>query len=231
MQTSGKVIKYLLFIFNFLFFVGGVIIFGLSVYTLKNKEDYQITDELLPALNLLICVGAITLFFGFLGCCGAIKDSRCLLALFFKGLLLMFLMLIALGVLGAVARTASAQELMRKHLKDLLPLSEQPQNVQVSFQNVEKTSFCCGLFVGHQDWGNSSVVPNSCNCTDISKNCTTLEGREVYAMPCIPHIMTWLDRVSVSFIGIAFALGVLMILGMTFSMVMICQLGGAKSII
>lgn len=231
MNTTLKIIKYLLFIFNFLFFVGGLILFSLSMHTLTNKVDYQITDELLPAVNMLISIGAITLVFGFMGCCGAMKESRCLLILFFKGLLIMFLLLLAVGVLGAITRTTSAQEVVKKHIKQLLPLSDQPQDVQESFQSIEKSGFCCGLFDGHLDWGNSTAVPDSCNCTDASRNCTTVEGREVYSTPCLTHIMTWLDRVSVSVMATAFAFGILMILGMIFSMLLICQLGGAKNII
>ncbi|XP_054477949.1 tetraspanin-8-like [Anoplopoma fimbria] len=231
-MAVGKVMKYLLFFFNFLFFLGGVIILSLATHVSINEADYRITDDLLPAIRLLMFTGAMTLVFGFLGCCGAIKENRCLLALFFKGLLVMFLMLLAVGVLGAVSRTTAAQELVRKHMTQLLPLSEQSKEVQESFQNVERSGFCCGFFVGHIDWGNSTVVPDSCNCTDVSRNCTVLDQREIYSTPCMTYIMTWLDRVSDVLLGIAFAFGIVMLMGMGFSMVLIYQLrNGRKSII
>ncbi|KAK5862099.1 hypothetical protein PBY51_017529 [Eleginops maclovinus] len=227
-MAVSKLVKYLLFTFNFLFFLGGTGILSSSTFVRINKAHFQITDELLPAINILIFVGAMTMTFGFLGCCGAIRESRCLLAIFFKGLLVMFLMLLSVGVLGAVSRTASAQEMLKKHMKDLLPLSEQPEDIQVSFQTVETTGFCCGFFVGHLDWGNARMVPDSCTCTDTSRNCTALEEREVYATPCMTYIMTWLDRVSETLMGIAFGFGILMILGMIFSSVLFCQLSTGK---
>nr|XP_033496983.1 tetraspanin-8-like [Epinephelus lanceolatus] len=230
-MAVNKVIKFLLFTFNFLFFVGGIIILTVSTYIRSHRADYQITDDLLPAINLLIFIGAVTLVFGFLGCCGAIRENRCLLALFFLGLLCLSLMLLAVGTLGAVSRTAAAQELVRKHMKQLLPLSEQPKEVQESLQAMEMSGFCCGLFVGHLDWGNSTVVPDSCNCTDTSRNCTDLDQREIYSTPCMPYIMTWLDRVSDSLMGTAFMFGSLMILGMIFSVVLFCQIVKKKSII
>lgn len=223
-MAVNKVIKYLLFTFNFLFFVGGIAILSLFTHIRCNQADYQITEQHLPAVNLLIFIGAVTLIFGFLGCCGAIRENRCLLALFFLGLLTMFLMLLAVGSLGAVSRTAAAQELVEKHMRQLLPLSEQPKEIQESLQNVERAGFCCGLFDGHLDWGNSTVVPNSCNCTDTSRNCTDLDGREIYSTPCMMYIMTWLDRVSDSLIGTAIAFGLLMFLGMIFSLVLLCQI-------
>ncbi|XP_042346704.1 tetraspanin-8-like [Plectropomus leopardus] len=223
-MTVNKPLKYLLFTFNFLFFVGGIIILTLSTHVRSNKADYQITDDLLLAVNLLIFVGAVTLIFGFLGCCGAFQESRCLLALFFLGLLSMFIMLLAVGVLGAVSRTTAAQELVQEHLKQLLPLSEQPKEVQDSFQSVELNGFCCGLFVGHLDWGNSTMVPDSCNCTDTFRNCTVLEDREIYSTPCMVYLMTWFDRVSETFVVTAITFAVVMILGIILSLVLFCQI-------
>lgn len=228
-MTVSRLIKYLLITFNFLFFVGGIIILTFSTHIRSNKADYQITDDLLPAINLLIFIGAATLIFGFLGFCGAIGENRCLLALFFLGLLSMLLMLLAVGALGAVSRTAAAQELVRKHMKQLLPLSQQPRDVQEAFQNMERTGLCCGFFVGHLDWGNSTVVPDSCNCTDTSRNCTALNERVIYSTPCMMHIMTWMDRVSDSLMGSALTFGILMILGMIFSLVLLCQIRNKKN--
>lgn len=228
-MSVSKVIKYLLLTFNFLFFMGGIIILTFSVHTKNNKADYQITDELLPAINLLIFISAVTLIFGFLGFCGANRENRCLLALFFLGLLAMLLMLLAVGALGAISRTAAAQELVKTSMKQLLPLSKQRTEVQEQFQKVERTSFCCGFFVGHLDWGNATVVPNSCNCMDLSRNCTVLDGREIYSTPCMTHIMTWLDRISASLMGTAFTFGILIILGMIFSLVLLCQIRNGKN--
>ncbi|XP_039973774.1 tetraspanin-8-like [Xiphias gladius] len=228
-MTVSKIIKYLLFTFNFLFFVGGITILGLSTHVRSAKADYQISDDLLPAVNLLVFVCAVTLIFGFLGCCGAIRENRCLLAMFFLGLLSMLLMLLAVGVLGAIARTSAAQEVVKEHMKELLSLSEQPREVQESFQQVERNGFCCGFFVGHLDWGNSKVVPSSCNCTDSSRNCTVVDGREVYSTPCMKYIMTWLDRVSDSLMGTALAFGILMILGMILSLVLLCRIWSSKN--
>ena len=228
-MTVSRIIKYLLFTFNFLFFIGGIALLTFSTHIRSNKADYQLNDDLLPGINLLIFIGAVTLVLGFLGCCGAIRENRCLLALFSLGLLSMLLLLLAVGALGAVSRTAAAQELVRKHMKQLLPLSRQPGDVQRAFQDVERSGFCCGFFVGHLDWGNSTVVPDSCNCTDTSRNCTALDERVIYSTPCMTHIMTWMDRVSESLMAMTLTFGTLMVLGMIFSFVLLCQIRNKKS--
>ena len=52
--------------------------------------------------DVLIAVGSIIMILGFLGCCGAIKESRCMLLLFFIGLLLILILQVTGGILGAV---------------------------------------------------------------------------------------------------------------------------------
>lgn len=203
-MTTKKVLKYLLFTFNLLFFIGGCILLAFSVHIKRNKADYQLTDELLPGINLLIFVGAVTMIFGFLGFCGAIRENRCLLA---------------------------AQALVKENMQQLLPLSDQTKEVQESHQAVERNGFCCGLFDGHLDWGSSTMVPDSCNCTDTSRNCTALGGREVYSTPCMTYVMTWMDRTSDTLIGTAVTFGVLMILGMILSLVMMCRIVRERGII
>lgn len=41
----------------------------------------QITNESLPGIDLMIAIGVIIMVLGFLGCCGAIRENRCMLLL------------------------------------------------------------------------------------------------------------------------------------------------------
>lgn len=46
---------------------------------LGNVEDSPGLSQLVNAAYLLIGVGAVLLVIGFLGCCGAVRESRCML--------------------------------------------------------------------------------------------------------------------------------------------------------
>ncbi|XP_052365995.1 tetraspanin-8-like [Oncorhynchus keta] len=94
-MAVDKHIKKSLFLFILLFWIGGCAILGVSIYL-------KIMDEAVPFVDLLIAVGVIIMVLGFLGCCGAIKENRCMLILFFIGLLHMFILLFIVGILGAV---------------------------------------------------------------------------------------------------------------------------------
>lgn len=47
--------------------------------SLARSLSLQITNESLPGVDLMIAIGVIIMVLGFLGCCGAIRENRCLL--------------------------------------------------------------------------------------------------------------------------------------------------------
>ncbi|XP_070998810.1 tetraspanin-8-like [Oncorhynchus clarkii lewisi] len=101
-MAVNKHIKKSLFLFILLFWIGGCVILGVSIYFKVSKNGNVIMDEAVPFVDLLIAVGVIIMVLGFLGCCGAIKENRCMLILFFIGLLHIFILLFIAGILGAV---------------------------------------------------------------------------------------------------------------------------------
>ncbi|XP_004399642.1 PREDICTED: CD82 antigen isoform X2 [Odobenus rosmarus divergens] len=81
-----KVTKYFLFLFNLLFFILGAVILGFGVWILADKSSFiSVLQTSSSSLKVGACVfvgvGAVTMFMGFLGCIGAIKEVRCLLGL------------------------------------------------------------------------------------------------------------------------------------------------------
>nr|XP_020483683.2 tetraspanin-8-like [Labrus bergylta] len=217
-----KVVKYLIFSINFLFSVAALIVFGLSVNARIHRVYYHITDDALQAVDLLIVIAVVTLIFSFLGCYGTVRESRCLLILFFVGLLIVFLMLLAVVMLGAIARRPAFHEELKNEIKQqLLPLSEQPEDIQEDLHEVERSGFCCGLVDGYLDWG--EVAPDSCTCRDATRKCEVVDGREIYSTPCLSYILTMVDIVVVTLMTTGCVLGALTILEMVLSLVLICK--------
>ncbi|XP_055760572.1 tetraspanin-8-like [Salvelinus fontinalis] len=215
-MAVNKCIKYLLFGFNLLLWMSGCIILGVSIYLKVNP----VFGGLLPGLNLLIAVGAIVTVLGFLGCFGAIRESRVMLMLFFVGLLLIFVLLAVAGILGAVGVKKIEAWLAEK----LLPLRNQSSLFQTFMQNLEERAKCCGLIHGPSDWG--STVPASCDCHDTTRECKLADGqRKVYLRPCIKLVTSVLAKGIFITMGIAFGIAALMIFGMAFAMTLYCQIG------
>uniref|UniRef100_A0A8C9RLG6 Tetraspanin n=1 Tax=Scleropages formosus TaxID=113540 RepID=A0A8C9RLG6_SCLFO len=95
-------LRTVMIVFNAIIFLAGNIILGLGIWVkveseslvkvLWNTEDTpEGANPVFHMGYLLIAVGAVLLVMGFLGCCGAMKESPCMLLLFFVIVLLIFI--------------------------------------------------------------------------------------------------------------------------------------------
>ncbi|XP_036026093.1 tetraspanin-8 [Onychomys torridus] len=229
-------LKYSMFFFNFLFWICGMLILALSIWVRVSKDGKEIisardsgTDPYV-AVNILIAVGAIIMVLGFLGCCGAVKESRCMLLLFFIGLLLILLLQLAAGILGAAFKSESSRLLNEtlyenaKLLSETTPEAKEFQQAMIALQEELK---CCGLVKGAEDWGNNfNDAQESCKCSvSPDSQCNSHSGISVNAKTCLSLIRDMVEKNIIIVIGIAFGLAVIEILGLVFSMVLYCQIG------
>ncbi|XP_061085526.1 tetraspanin-8-like [Conger conger] len=221
-MAVSRCIKYCLFFFNLLFWISGCIILGVSIYLKVTKDSNKVFPVSIPGVDLLIAIGVIIMVLGFLGCCGAIKENKCMLLLFFIGLLAIFILLLAAGILGAVDKNKS-KELIKEATTKLLPLSSQPEETQTDIQKLEMEGKCCGVVNGPSDWGSS--IPSSCDCKDTTAECQTVGGQSRYSQPCSEYLEKLIKENLKIALGIAFAIAILLIFGMIFSMVLYCQIG------
>ncbi|XP_056338177.1 tetraspanin-8 [Oenanthe melanoleuca] len=232
MAGVSKCMKYSMFIFNFFFWVCGCIILGFSIWIRVTGSQQGMDSSMFAGVNLLIAVGAIIMILGFLGCCGAAKESRCMLMLFFVALLLILILQIIGGVLGAVnkSKVESAFELaLSSMVESLQSTTGEHKEYQEEFQKFERKYKCCGLTNGPQDWGeNFKPSSNICQCEpeeQLSDLCKKYQSKYIYKKPCGEVIMQQIKDNLVIIMGIAFGLAVIEILGLVFSMSLYCQIG------
>ncbi|NXI50909.1 TSN8 protein, partial [Chloroceryle aenea] len=240
MAGVSSCMKYSMFIFNFLFWVCGSIIMGVSIWIRVSKDVQQVNacshtrTILFAGVNLMIAVGSIIMVLGFLGCCGAIKESGCMLMLFFIGLLLILILQITGGVLGAVYRSqieTSLNKTLQGNVALLKGTTQESKVFQEKFQKFEQKKQCCGLLNGPADWGNNFDIPlvgnKICDC-DVKNTpadlCISFEGRYIYKTPCAEVISKYFEDHLLIIMGIAFGLAVIEILGLGFSMSLYCQI-------
>jgi len=97
-----KCLKYLLFAFNFIFWVAGIAVLAIGIWSRIEAKDWDslLGDDgtIVNASNLMIAAGAFVMLIGFFGCCGAIKQNRFLLILYAILLMLIFILEIAAGI-------------------------------------------------------------------------------------------------------------------------------------
>ncbi|KAM9302408.1 CD81 antigen [Gastrophryne carolinensis] len=120
-EGCTKCIKYMLFVFNFIFWLAGGVILGVALWLrhepkTSNLLIQQIGEKQVPAtfyigIYIIIAVGAVMMFVGFLGCYGAIQESQCLLGTFFACLVILFACEVAAGIWGFINREQVSKEI------------------------------------------------------------------------------------------------------------------------
>ncbi|KAK1891565.1 CD151 antigen, partial [Dissostichus eleginoides] len=105
-ETCGTIcLKYVLFAFNFLFWLAGGVVMAVGVWTLLEKSDYislLSSKTYAASAYILVLAGAIVMVTGVLGCCATFKEQRKLLRVYFVLLLCIFLLEILAGVLAYI---------------------------------------------------------------------------------------------------------------------------------
>ncbi|XP_077090585.1 tetraspanin-33 isoform X4 [Siphateles boraxobius] len=147
----SPVVKYLLFLFNMLFWIIALALISIGVYSriVKHAETVLACLTVDPALLLMI-VGVLMFFVTFCGCVGSLRENICLLQTFCIILTIIFLMQLVAGVLGFVfsdkarGKVTEMVDSAIKHYRDDLDLQNLIDYGQKQFN-------CCGG-VSYMDW-------------------------------------------------------------------------------
>ncbi|XP_071497919.1 tetraspanin-9-like, partial [Diadema antillarum] len=182
-EGCARIIKILMFIFNFIFFVCGIVVLAVGIYVNVVDGDFaQILPSFpfLSAGNLLIACGVIVLIVGFLGCCGAVKENACMLLVFFFLLLLILILEIVAGALAFTYRN-QVEEFVVKDLTEGMSSYNRSQSITKAWDVLQSELKCCGVN-GSMDWMRVNVTlapgalyPDSC-CKEYTDMCASRGG-------------------------------------------------------
>ncbi|XP_027015011.1 CD9 antigen [Tachysurus fulvidraco] len=209
-EGAMKCVKYLLFIFNFIFWLMGSLVLAVGLWLrLENDTVSLLHSETAPVtffigVYILIAAGGLVMLVGFFGCCGAVRESQCLLGSFFACLLIIFAAEVAAGVFGFLNKDSIIEDI-QKYYK--LSLDSNSTEITNSYHRVLD---CCGTE------GTPKIL-----CHDSSSNTKN----------CIVAIEEFFNSklFIIGYVGIGIA-GV-MIIGMIFSMVLCCAIRNSREVI
>uniref|UniRef100_A0A8C0TG32 Tetraspanin n=1 Tax=Canis lupus familiaris TaxID=9615 RepID=A0A8C0TG32_CANLF len=186
-------VKFLMFAFNLLFWLGGCGILGVGIWLAATQGNFATLSSSFPSLsaaNLLIVTGTFVMAIGFVGCIGAIKEHKCLLLTFFVTLLLVLLLEVV---------------------------------TVLFFAYTDKFRCCgVSNYTDWFEVYNATRVPDSC-CLEFSESCGLHAPGTWWKAPCYETVKTWLQEnlLAVGIFGLCTAL--VQLLGLTFAMTMYCQ--------
>ncbi|XP_067302966.1 CD9 antigen [Pseudorasbora parva] len=208
-EGGMKCVKYLLFVFNFIFWLMGSLVLAVGLWLRLDPNTVSLLGEDGPetffiGVYILIAAGGLVMLVGFFGCCGAVRESQCLLGLFFACLLVIFGAEVAAGVFGFLNKDKIIEE-----IKHFYEESAGNHNDNTTIQSYHIILNCCG---------SPSMKPILCQ--DIVSNQTCDVAIEEFFNSRL---------FIVGYVGIGIA-GV-MIIGMIFSMVLCCAIRNSREVI
>ncbi|XP_068674091.1 CD151 antigen-like [Montipora foliosa] len=235
-----KCIKTLLFAFNFIFWLAGAAILGVGIWTEIDPGQFYAflgnTGYSLPA-KLLIAAGGFVMIVGFLGCCGAIKESRLLLGLFFACLFLIFAAEAIAGILGFLYRDKVDEEITNQ-LQDEIQMRYGVTRDASTDQHVDNLQIrlqCCGS-LNFTDWEKSKwrqqnpdfKVPLSC-CKE-GENTTAchredgFDESKINVEGCLEKLKDFVNNHLTIIGAIAVAIAGIQLIGMIFACCLFCSI-------
>ncbi|XP_037820281.1 tetraspanin-18 [Lucilia sericata] len=239
--------KYVLCIFNFLFFILGTIVLGTGIWLAVDKASLIALLKMVESENInqftqpqvieqmayvLIAIGGIMFLMSFLGYCGAIRESRCLLTTYGVFMILLLIAEIVAGGLAAFYKETARNEskgFLQSTITKYYTTAEHTDAVTLMWNQMMSTFGCCGVvdyrdFETSSGWlngkGNHTIPEACCRLKDIKNllpeddSCVTNpnETNSFYLKGCYDVFTEWIISHREIIIAVLFGVGVVHLL-------------------
>ncbi|XP_014238878.1 CD63 antigen-like [Trichogramma pretiosum] len=226
MGCASGCVRWLLFLFNFLFALGGLAILASGVAIRVNLSDYeQFKDtpvSVIPA-SLLITIGAIIFVIAFFGCCGALRESYCMIIMF---ALLLILLLIAQVSAGAYAfvkfKDSNLEEKFNEGLeKSYLQYFTGPTQIKDGIDAMQGLVECCG-YNGPNEFPNllgndKHIIPGSCCRKYGEEDADVCSPNEAFRKSCKEEVFPFLMKYAVILAALCISVAFIELIGVIFA--------------
>jgi hypothetical protein len=222
-------LKYVLFIFNFIFWLSGLGIVAIGVWTLWDRNHYVslLTSTTYAATTyVLLGTGGAILLVGFIGCCGAWRENRLCLMTYACFLLVIFLLEAVAGILAYMYEAAVHDELVRSLNQTMLQNYMIDKEKTLAIDHMQQNFKCCGAG-SFRDWkhsrwlmGNPAInntVPDSC-CKTVTPGCAIRSHpSNIYYDGCVPELEVYLKEHLIILGAVGLGICCLQIFGIVFA--------------
>ncbi|KAJ8681579.1 hypothetical protein QAD02_017371 [Eretmocerus hayati] len=171
MVSAGMAcVKYVLFLFNLIFAITGValITVGTVIILMYNGYSNFVDIWLFAVPVLMIIIGIVVFVTSFCGCCGAVKESPCMIITFSVMLLLILVFEVGAGLSGYVMRS-NLSSMLEKCMNNTLVDYNKRDDYRRSWDIIQYDFQCCGV-INPSDWTKAGfrddTLPKSC-CTEL----------------------------------------------------------------
>ncbi|GAB1865995.1 Tetraspanin [Camponotus japonicus] len=223
---APKTIKYLMFAFNLFFVITGIVLLsiGLIIHGVYYRYQHFLDNSFFSVPSLLVAIGSIIFIIAFFGCCGAIRESRCMILTFCTLLVAIFILEITGGTMGYVMRSRVAKVAEDKMIETMSKYNES-QEIAFVWDNLQRDFHCCGTN-NASDWLNLEKpgplpgIPMSC-CDETvgavgTSNCT-IKSTRLHHKGCMHEFANFAKKHAAKIVGVGLSLGVIQLIGIFLS--------------
>ncbi|XP_034382639.1 tetraspanin-33 isoform X2 [Cyclopterus lumpus] len=248
-SVVSPVVKYLVFLFNFIFWIISLVMVAIGVYArmMKHAEAALACLAVDPAVMLMI-VGFLMFIITFCGCVGSLRENICLLQTFCICLTVIFLLQLTAGILAFVFSDKALHRVTKMINNSIVHYRE-----DIDLQNLidfgQKEFGCCGG-VTYTDWSQNMYfnckqdnpsrercsVPYSCCIQPKDEVINTMCGQGmqllqyaeagdyIHTNGCIDTLVNWIHSNMFLLGGIALGLAIPQLVGILLSQILINQI-------
>lgn len=236
-------LKVMMFVFNGVIFLAGAAVLGVGIWVAVDRvsllgilEDIEdAPPELAQLANIgyvLIGVGAFLTLMGFLGCCGAVKESKCMLLSFFCIVLIIFLVEVAVAIVLFVFEPLvqkALDEIGQKVVESIKGNYGEDDSYTSVWDSTMSELKCCG-YNNYTDFTDSQFVnttrfyPVTC-CASGSSPCNANEANKELVVGCFQALVNLIEDNAVLLAGVALGIAALEIAAMVVSMILYKNVG------
>ncbi|NP_001082546.1 CD63 molecule L homeolog isoform X1 [Xenopus laevis] len=232
-EGGMKCVKFLMFFFNFVFWVCGIALIAIGIYVQIQLNHTLIMKNATSSGTpiAIIVVGLVIFLIAFFGCCGALKENYCMVTTFAVVLVLIFLVEIAAAIAAYVYKD-KLRTAFEESFKDGMSRYNNTKEMADSIDLLQKEFKCCGAF-NSTDWKQyapfvgTTNVPDSC-CKNITAGCgkAPFPPNSINTDGCANGIDQWVKKNIGIVAGVALGIALFEILGIIFAC---CLMKGIRS--
>jgi len=165
-----SIVKYFMVLCNILFAIAGMALIGFGAWAQIAAKDYLnfLGNNYVNTPIFIIILGGVIFAIALFGCCGAWKESKCLIYTYGSVLVIILIAQVAAAI-AAFALQGALKAEITKNMQNGLENYNKPgyEGVTTTWDIVQENLHCCGVDK-YQDWFNvtgfeeNKSVPDSC---------------------------------------------------------------------
>lgn len=231
MGCCDKMFKYVIFLFNFVFFLTSVALIGIGAYIQVHMSKYLdfLGNTYLNTSIMLIIIGVVMMIVTFFGCCGACTESHCMMYTYGTLLALILLSLIGVAITIYVFKDDVREVVSNGMKQGLQEYKKKDHDGVTQTWDIMQSDFkCCGVD-SYKDWtttefGASGDVPDFC-CIVNDAGCgkgkgnlpADAAGNVIYTTGCFSAFEGLIQSNVSAAAGVGVGVAVLLFLGVLIS--------------